>query len=132
MLSKVVDPQIQSEADRSVAELRQRLEFAQLVERQASEWMAHLTAHPPASDEERQHYRTKRDELRHLTTERLHDMAEATTLASQLLANVESLAPEDQVLVLRKHLGSILERAAATARALATVVEVCAKIDDVT
>lgn len=128
----MTDPNIENAAAAAEANLPLTLKLAGDAEAQSNEWMTHLRSRPPTNDAERQHYRDKAAEFRTLYTARLGDMEQSARLVAELVAQIEAQAGDDQVIILRKHLGPVLEGEAATARALASVLEVCLEIDSLT
>ena len=58
-------------------------------------------------------------------------MQKAILEAADLIHRLDALSDEDQVVVLRQQIGSVLEGQAATAGALASVLEICLEIDRV-
>ena len=58
-------------------------------------------------------------------------MQKAILEAADLIHRLDALSDEDQVVVLRQQIGSVLEGQAVTAGALASVLEICLEIDRV-
>jgi len=128
----MTDPNVAREAAKAEDNLPTTLKLASDAEAQATEWAAHLRSHPPANEGERQHYRTKAAEFRRFQATRLAEMEKTARTVAELLRRLDTAPGDDQVLILRKQLGSVLEGEAATARALASVLEVCLEIDGLT
>lgn len=110
---------------------RPRMKQAAELEALARQWKDQLRAGPRSNAEERTHYREKAAEFRRLADAQLANLASACAQASDV---AEAIAPEagDTRAAALRDLGEILDGEAATARALASVQEVCIELDRVT
>ena len=127
----MVDPNIVEKAAAAKLDLQRTLGLARQAEDRAHQWKAQLQSNPPANEPGRQHYRGRAVEFRRLHAERLQNMEKVTLQVADLIHRLDALSEEDQVVVLRQQIGSMLEGQAATARALASVLEICLEIDRV-
>ena len=91
-----------------------------------------LTSHPPTTEAEREHYRTKAAEFRQLARAQLSNVSELGTMIGELINRLGELTGSEQAAVLREQLGPVLANEAKTVHAVASVLEVCTLIDGLT
>ena len=119
-----------------LAEARQLVEtrpaLAGTVEKQVLTWKQQLASRPPATEAERDHYRTKAAEFRQLAQAQLSNVSEVGTMVGELINRLRELSGSEQAAVLREQLGPVLANEAKTVQAVASVLEVCILIDGLT
>jgi hypothetical protein len=119
-----------------LAEARQlvgtRPALTDTVEKQALAWKEQLASHPPTNDREREHYRNKAAEFRHLARAQLDSVSQVGTMIGELTSRLGELSGPEQAAVLRDQLGPVLGNEAKTVNAVASVLEVCILIDSLT
>jgi hypothetical protein len=106
--------------------------LADTVETQARTWKAQLASRPPTNEHERQHYRAKAAEFRQLADAQLENVSEAGRMIGELIAHLGELSSPERAAVLRDQVGPVLGNEAKTVAAVASVLEVCLLIDDLT
>jgi hypothetical protein len=93
-------------------------------------WLDRIESQPPASEQEQTELREKSQEFRRLVAQRLDDLKKGCASAAAVVSTLDELAPDDRATVLAVQLAPILEGEAATARALAFLLEVCAAMEN--
>jgi hypothetical protein len=109
-----------------------RPEQVKQLEGLADVWMKQLRSRPPANEQEREHYRGKAQEFRRAIDGQLQQARAAVLVAADLLTNADGLTSPQQAAALREQIAPVLANEAATARAVASALEVCVLIDELT
>lgn len=122
---------VRKKAEEGQMQARSVAEKAREVEELAQVWLDRAIANPPKTNQERDGFRARAVEFRRLASDRLTDSSQALMVASTLTTNLTEWEPDDQALVLRVQLAPILEAEAATARAIALVLDACRAMEAV-
>ncbi len=119
----MADAAIRKKAEEGQEKARTVVQHAKEVEALSQLWLDRAIANPPRTNEERAEFSERAAQFRSLATDRLAYVSQACLAAATLAGQLEELAPEDQALALRIQLAPILEAEAATARAIALVLD---------
>jgi hypothetical protein len=121
----MADDAVRKEAEEGQEQARSVTRKAQEVEGLAQVWLDRAMANPPKTNPEREEFRARAAEFRRIASDRLADTSQALMVASTLTKKLDEWELDDQALVLRIQLAPILEAEAATARAIALVLDTC-------
>jgi hypothetical protein len=125
----MVDPDIELLADIGAELGEKAIALAEQTEQAAQTWKSQLPSADPADAPQ---LRAKAEEFRAMKDDRLAILAQACEKIAELISRLDEIAPDRQVTVLRTQIATILNGEAATARALASVQELCIAIDQKT
>ncbi|MDQ6804448.1 MAG: hypothetical protein M3065_05680 [Actinomycetota bacterium] len=103
--------------------------LAEQTEQAAQTWKSQLESAGPGDAPQ---LRAKAEQFREMKDDRLAILAQACEKVAKLISRLDEIEPERQAIVLRTQIATILNGEAATARALASVLEVCIAIDQKT
>jgi division protein CdvB (Snf7/Vps24/ESCRT-III family) len=124
----MVDPDIELVADIGAELGEKAIALAEQTEQAVQTWKSQLPSADPADAQ----LRAKAEEFRAMKDDRLAILAQACEKIAELISRLDEIASDRQVTVLRTQIATILNGEAATARALASVQELCIAIDQKT